>query len=568
MVLGQPENKWKMERQIYLKGSYIFIPKDKDIASYIKDHNISPVRQDKAQYCTLYRLPVLRKIIVMSKSLSIPMQKGLACKILGDIKRLKDMREIPIELPLYGMTLREFQKKAVAYSSNKRTFLLADDMGLGKTIEVLAILQHEQLFPALVVCPKTLIYNWQKETNKMLPGITTMLFDTGKDNGYNADITFISYTLLAMKTKPYNYIVDVPLKAIIADECHYLKTAGVLRTQVFAELARKIPKVILASGTPMPNRPLELVSQIEILNMMHLFGNKLFYEYQYCDAHEADYGYDATGSSNLDELNRILGSFMLRRTKKEVLPELPEKQRNVLAVNITNRAEYKEAEEKLGRYLYKKINKQLIEEGYNPADASKEARIKVMISLSNEFLVKINHLRQITAKGKLAFLSEWLRNFMITTNDKIVIFSYHKDIQKAIHKMYPEAPHIWASDTSKQRKSAIEQFQSDPSIRLINCSISNAEGYTLTAATHCMLFELHWTPAKNMQAEDRIYRIGQQNNVTIHIPLAIDTIDQQVNTSLEKKSEIIYQTMNQKDNSNQDDFLEDIILRILSKRVK
>ena len=553
--------------QVFLKGCYIFIPKSKDIASHIKKNKISPVRQEPNNFCTLYRLPVLRKIIDMCKELAIPIQNMLAQKMLSDMKELKK-RKNKFILPKCGLTLLEFQKEAVYYSATKTSFFLADDMGLGKTIEILAILKAEKLFPALVVCPKTLIYNWDKETKRMFPDITTLLFDTGKDKGHKADITFISYTLLSMKTAPYNYINNVSLKAIVSDECHYLKTIGTLRTEVFKQIAKKTKKVILASGTPMPNRPEELISQIDILKKAHLFGNRLFFEYQYCEAHDAEYGYDTSGASNLGELNKILKTFMLRRTKKGVLPELPEKRRNVIPVKINNRTEYNEAEKQLGKYLYKKINEELLKEGCNPSDARKQASIRVMISLSNEFLVKINHLRQITAKGKLAFLSEWLRNFMTTTKDKIVLFSYHKDIQKAINDMYPDAPHIWSSDSSMQRQEAIDKFQSDVGCRLINCSISNAEGYTLTAATHCMLFELHWTPAKNTQAEDRIHRIGQKNNVSIYTPLAIDTIDQQIYCSLEKKAEIIYQAIDKKDKKKQQDYTENIVLNFINKFVK
>jgi SNF2 family DNA or RNA helicase len=227
--------------------------------------------------------------------------------------------------------LLPFQKAAVAYSVRAHRVLIGDEMGLGKTVEALAIIKAANAFPALVVCPATLKLNWRREAEKWLP-IKRVAVLGGQNGTTEGDIVIINYDVLgrfAAKLKTRGF------KGIIFDESHYAKNHKAQRTAHCKQLASGIPVRLCLTGTPVLNRPAELISQLQLLDRLDDLGGFWNFAERYCDAHKNRWGWDFSGASNLDELNeRLRATCYIRRTKAEVLPELPAKRRCIVPVEI------------------------------------------------------------------------------------------------------------------------------------------------------------------------------------------------------------------------------------------
>lgn len=256
-----------------------------------------------------------------------------------------------IEIEGLGGELRPFQKAGVAYAlRSKRTFI-ADQMGLGKTVQALATIQAADAYPALIIVPASLKINWKREAEKWLPNKTATVVTSGKNSKHdpNADITIINYDILG---KHYEELLARGFAAVILDESHYIKNHKAKRTKLCRDLAKGAKVRLLLSGTPLLSRPQELISQLEILDRLDELGGFWGFANRYCNAQRTRFGLDMSGAAHLDELNeKLRGSCYVRRTKDQVLTELPAKQHAVLPVALSNRWEYDRAEKELVKYL-------------------------------------------------------------------------------------------------------------------------------------------------------------------------------------------------------------------------
>jgi SWI/SNF-related matrix-associated actin-dependent regulator 1 of chromatin subfamily A len=324
------------------------------------------------------------------------------------------------------------------------------------------------------------------------------------------------------------WIMEKNPKAIVFDESHYLKNYKAIRTKAATALAKNIEYRFLLSGTPMLNRPKELISQLTILDTLKDFGGFNGFINRYCDPKRTRYGLDIDGANNLEELKINLRKVcMVRREKTEVLSELPEKQRTYIPINIDNRAEYNKAVSDLIGYLKEKYPK-------------KKDITKV---LQAETLVKINTLRQIVANGKIAEFSEWLDNFL-QSQKKLVVFVQHKAIlerlEGVLRRLDVKGVSLCGDDSIEARQMAINAFQNDPAIRVIICTLkAGGVGVTLTAASDVAFLETGWTPAELDQAEDRCHRIGQKNAVNCWYFRAHRSVDDMLFDLIEKKRGIV-----------------------------
>jgi hypothetical protein len=219
----------------------------------------------------------------------------------------------------------------------------------------------------------------------------------------------------------------------------------------------------------------------------------------------------------------------VRRLKAEVLPQLPAKTRAVVPVTLDNEPEYRLAEEDVVAWL----RSQPLDLGVLDA--------KVAAALRAERLVRLNALKLLAARGKLAAALHWIHDFL-SSGEPLVVFARHREIQHAVLARFPAAMHILGQDSQRARDQAVRDFQSATADanRLIVCSIEVAgQGITLTRASNVAFLELDWTPAKHDQAEDRCHRIGQQDAVNATYLLAADTIDETIATLLERKRAVI-----------------------------
>jgi len=414
--------------------------------------------------------------------------------------------------------------------------MIADSMGLGKTAQALAYLQlHPKLRPAIIICPASLKYNWRNECEMWLETDDTIeIINDGKLHKLEADITIINYDLIS---KWNQTIKSIRPQVVIFDESHYLKNQKASRSKAAKDIGTSTPHRILLTGTPVLNRPNELWNQLQILDPV-AYSDKNFFRWhlRYADATEGSYGWDFSGASNIKELAENLKHIMIRRTKDQVLPELPDKRQSSIIVPITNRKDYRKAESEF--FVWVAEQKGL-------AAAKRASRV--------EQLTKIEYLKQIAAIGKLKDSIAWISDFL-ESGEKLVVFANHKATIHAIEREFGNiAVKIDGSVSVEARQMAVEKFQNDPKVKLFIGNIkASGIGITLTAASDVIFLELPWTPAELDQAADRVHRIGQKNSVNVYYLLGDNTIDENIAIMIESKRKVINGIMS--DDKSKTDF--------------
>lgn len=332
---------------------------------------------------------------------------------------------------------------------------------------------------------------------------------------------------------------------MIFDESHYLKNAKAKRTKAALKLSKLAKHVLCLTGTPVLNRPVELYSQIKIINP-NLFPNFFQYAKRYCNVHETDFGWDFTGASNLTELQEILRTnCMIRRLKKDVLSELPPKRRAVISVELSNENEYRQAEEDFLEYL---------------RDIDPEAADRAALA---EALVKVTALRKLAGIGKIEAVRDWISDFL-ESGEKLVVFCHHREVLSTLAEEFSECCVSAAgSDPPQKRTETVNRFQNDPYCRLFIGSILAAGvGLTLTAASNVLIAELPWRPADLTQAEDRLHRISQTYPVTSWIAVASDTIEEKIFRILAEKEGIARNALD--DGADGDGGLREMLVELKS----
>jgi hypothetical protein len=433
---------------------------------------------------------------------------------------LSAAEDAELEVPGLGGELKPFQKAGVSYLLRRRRAFLADEQGLGKTIEALATLQAADAFPAVIVCPANLKLNWQREIERWLPGRSVRLLSghTRAAGPEDAELTVVNYDVLDVRLAE---LLAAGPQALVIDEAHYCKNPAAKRTRAAQKLAAGIPVdglVLALSGTPVVNRPTELISQLRIIGRLADFGSGRQFgtRFRGPDAHQRLHWH-------------LRARCYVRRLKRDVLPQLPAKTRAVVPVELDNEAEYRLAERDLLAWLRSQ-----------PLDL-RELDAKVAAALRAERLVRLNALKLLAARGKLASALAWIHDFS-SSGERLVVFARHREVQRAVIERFPAALHILGEDPATRRDEALRAFQAPdaPGNQLIVCSMEVAgQGLTLTAASNVAFLELDWTPAKHDQAEDRCHRIGQRDAVTAYYLLAAETVDETIATLLERKRAVI-----------------------------
>jgi SWI/SNF-related matrix-associated actin-dependent regulator 1 of chromatin subfamily A len=452
-----------------------------------------------------------------------------------------------LQVPGLGGELKPFQRAGVVYLLSQRRAFLADEQGLGKTIEALAALEADRAYPAVVVCPASLKLNWLREIERWLPGRSACaLTGTGASAGAAttdaggpvgaggevgtgderatapraplADIAVVNYDILAARLEELRALAP---RALVLDESHYCKNAAAKRTQAAQRLAAAVPPeglVLALTGTPVMNRPPELIAQLRIIGRLGDFGSG------------AQFGRRFRGPDAHLRLHwHLRARCFARRLKADVLPQLPPKTRAIVPVELDNEPEYRLAERDVVAWLQSQ-----------PLDL-RELDAKVAAALRAERLVRLNALKLLAARGKLHAALAWIHDFR-SSGEPLVVFARHREIQRAVLARFPDALHILGEDSHAARDASLRAFQASEGEEnpLIVCSIEVAgQGLTLTRASSVAFLELDWTPAKHDQAEDRCHRIGQQDAVNASYLLAAGTIDETIATLLERKRAVI-----------------------------
>jgi hypothetical protein len=416
--------------------------------------------------------------------------------------------------------LKPFQRAGVSYLLAQRRAFLSDEQGLGKTIEAIATLEADGGYPAIVVCPASLKLNWMRELERWLPGRSSQALAGGGARAPipHADVTVVNYDIVASRLDGLRALGP---RALVLDESHYCKNAAAKRTQAVQRLAAGVCRdglVLALTGTPVLNRPAELISQLRILGRLGDFGSGVQFgrRFRGADAHLRLHWH-------------LRSRCFVRRLKEDVLPQLPAKTRAVVPVELDNEGEYRLAERDVVAWLQSQ-----------PLDL-RDLDAKVAAALRAERLVRLNALKLLAARGKLHAALGWIHDFC-SSGERLVVFAHHQEIQRAVLERFPGALHILGADTPGARDTALRAFQAqdEEGNQLIVCSIEVAgQGLTLTRSSNVVFLELDWTPAKHDQAEDRCHRIGQKDAVNASYLLAAGTIDETISKLLERKRAVI-----------------------------
>lgn len=428
-----------------------------------------------------------------------------------------------------------YQLEGISFGLQRRRIFIGDEPGLGKTLQSIGIIDTANAYPCLVICPSSLKINWQREFERFTDKKAVVLDNNTRTTWpYLLQIKMHHVAIVNYESLRKFFVWDIKggnpfrlkdvvfcpqikmFKSIIIDESHRVKDPSAQQTIFTKGIATGKDWIILLSGTPVVNRPEDLVSQLSIMNRLNDFGGKSQFLSMYGEC------------ENLEELSsRLYSSCLIRREKAKVLTELPDKTRCDLYVDISNREEYNMAVENLAEYLrqYKECS-----------DA--EIRRKMRM----EALVQFMTLRSLAAMGKVAQAIDFARNFLASGKQLIIFCSYH-DIVDALCKAFPTAVRVTGRDSITAKQAAVDSFQNGNS-QLIICSIKAAGvGLTLTASSNVAFVEFPWTYADCCQCEDRAHRIGQKDNVTCYYLIGRGTIDHALYNIIQRKKSVANQIM-------------------------
>lgn len=448
-----------------------------------------------------------------------------------DIPELPEL-VIPHNLKIQPYT---YQLKGIARGLELKRFMNCDEPGLGKTLQSIATINIAGAFPCLVICPSSLKINWMREwekfTDKKAMILTdkvrdtwTFFFQTGMHQVFIVNYESLKkYFVQRIKKSEGWTLRDVEFrnsinlfKSVIIDESHRCKSASTQQAKFCKGICAGKEWIIELTGTPVVNRPKDLIPQLAILNRMEDFGGYKPFVNRYCSGQRE--------ASNLKELNFNLWKYcMFRREKSLVLTDLPDKIRQVNTCEITNRKEYVDAERDLIMYLQK----------YKDADDE-----KIEKALRGEVMVRINILRQISARGKVRDVIDFVKDFR-ENGKKIILFCSLHEVVDQLKRYFPTAVSVTGRDSQDDKQRAVDAFQNNPKTDIIICSIKAAGvGLTLTASSNVAFVEFPWTYADCCQCEDRAHRIGQKDSVTCYYFLGRRTIDEKVYRIIQEKKNI------------------------------
>lgn len=407
--------------------------------------------------------------------------------------------------------LREFQKEGLSFLlANPRT-LLADEMGLGKTVQALACLAATKEFPALVVVPPHLLRNWQTEITRFLriegkAARVCVLTGLKPYQPPEADVYVIHYLLL----RGWKQVLpQMGFRMVIFDEIQELRHGGTEKYSAASLLAEGCERVIGLSGTPIYNKGSEIWNVVNILDY-HCLGDWESFTRAWCDG----YGNHLVRDPALlgDHLRRE--GLILRRTKEEVLTELPPKRRLVQEIDSDDKV-YRE----LMRPVMDKLGSLL---ALHP-DAKERAMLEEQVGRGE---------RQATGVAKAPFVAAFVRA-LEDSGEKVLLFAHHHAVMD-IYRKELAAYHpvfITGRESTGQKEEAVARFM-EGRTNLCVISLRAASGLNLQRASCVVFGELDWSPAVHSQAEDRAHRMGQKDSILCYYLVAPQGSDRDMQDAL------------------------------------
>lgn len=460
-----------------------------------------------------------------------------------------------------GLDLYPFQKVAVAFAeASGGKCLIGDEMGIGKTISAIgyAAINPEDR-PMVVVCPANVKFNWKNELNKWLPNEDVQVISKGKDEVKHTDIVVINYDLMHKKQTE---LMCIAPRLVVLDEVHYLKNSGskdkpVKRTVATLTVAKSSPKVIALSGTAISSRPKEFFNTLNLMRPEQ-FSSFWNFAQRYCDPWHNGWSWNFDGASHVKELNERTRDLCIRRLKSEVLPELPPKTRSFLPIHLTKsqREEYDLSQEEWDR----RINDHYLNSEPLPPG--------MMLNM-------LSDLRHICGRTKIPFATDWIADYHRQTGKPIVVFAHHRDVISGLVKQLNAVKQyqsmnvdtITGSVSSKNRQNIVDNFQKGEIDVLICNTVAAKEGITLTAADTVLFIEREWVPTDEEQAEDRVYRIGQESQHVHAVYLSIaGTVDEHFDRVVESKRQVVKAVLDGGDMEQRKGLVSELVKKLKQER--
>ena len=419
--------------------------------------------------------------------------------------------------------IRDYQTEGIEFLAKRKYALLADDPGLGKTLQAIFAAREVDHARVLIVCPSQVKYNWVEEFQKWefpLEGGAIQVIDKSVDKIHPLSrVVIINYEML-IRPQFQKEVQKFSFDLVICDEAHRLKRASSIRTKKILGaygILRRTKRMWFLTGTPITSRPIDLFPLVttcmaEVFKPYHKY---LSFAHRYCGAYQGPFGLVVNGATNLDELSQKLSSFMLRRRKRDVLKELP--QRIIQRIDFECSAKVRDAireEEELTQEL--------------AGDRDPE----------NYKMGEISRIRRTVAKHKIDDAIKFIKDRL--EEDKVVVFFYHKDVckilQEKLKKYHPLT--IDGTVSSKKRTEIVKKFQEEARHQVflgqMEASGEGIDGLQHVSST-CIFVEPSWLPKDMDQCISRLERMGQKNPVNAYILTIRGTIESKMMGLLEWK---------------------------------
>ena len=482
----------------------------------------------------------LEKLMDSNKEINVARNEKFT-ELIDNLENTEISKDIKIDED-FEEKLRDYQKVGYKWLKTLEMYkfggILADDMGLGKTLQIIAVLKSElkskKNKTSIVVCPSTLVLNWKAEVEKWCKSIKVLIVrgtveerKDKLDNYQDYDLIITSYDLLKRDIENYE---DKSFKYIIADEAQYIKNSTTQNATSLKSLKGETKFAL--TGTPIENSIAELWSIFDFIMPGYLYNyNKFKKKFE-----EPILKYE--DEETLIRLKKLISPFILRRVKKDVLTELPEK-------NITiMKNEMEEEQEKLYLSYLAQTKKEVAEE--LNGNSFEKSKFKILMLLTR--------LRQICChpslfienyKGNSGKLKQCLNLVIdaIESGHKILLFSSYTSmfeiIEKELKKLNIEYFKLVGDTPVNKRIEMVDEFNNNESIKVFLISLkAGGTGLNLTSADVVIHYDPWWNVSSENQATDRAYRIGQKNSVQVYKLITSNSIEEKINKMQERKEKL------------------------------
>ena len=442
-----------------------------------------------------------------------------------------------------GLTLLPFQKVGVREIIKRRRMLLADDMGLGKTVQVLTTIYNLKPKNVVIVCPTFLRSNWVREAKKWCPDYTPVMIDGGSTKVIQRDklMLICGYDILSRKNKVSEAFSKISCDFLVLDEAHMVKNFKAKRTRLLLGksdnqldgLASRSTYFVPCTGTPII-KDFEDMIPILLSTAPKTFSNARYFFIREIVIMTKSRRFVKKKMLVFKDVLRdlLVRSVLVRRTKEQVLKDLPDKIVQYLPYNHKRLNELSKEETDIITHIAE-------ENGCSLEEAAE--RLSKTPGMRTPFR-SLATIRKEQSLIKAEQACDIILN-MLESIDKVIVFAYHRDCIDFLHSKLGGVK-MYGGMSKEQKDKAVESFQFGNERVFIGQIDAAGTGLTLTASNYVVFVELDWSPQKLSQAEDRPYRIGQKNNVNVYYLLVEGSVDALIAKNMVPKVRLHQQLIN------------------------